>query len=122
MTNKGDKFVIEIDAVAKNPRGGNVYYVKGFNNLTLDDYAVKRLRKYTEPSEGQKALEHHLGYLDGRVTKLERAMSDLYDELDEMESEDEDVEEIELETFDDLLEFLFEHVKKEVREKNQKDK
>lgn len=44
MAKVGDKYVIEIDEVKELNRGcGNLNFVKGFNNLSLDDYAINRL-------------------------------------------------------------------------------
>lgn len=45
----GKKFVIELeDKVSENAKGEKLYFVKGFNNLSLDETALKKLTPYEE--------------------------------------------------------------------------
>lgn len=46
----GKKYVIELeDKVSENAKGEKLYFVKGFNNLSLDETALKKLTPYSEP-------------------------------------------------------------------------
>lgn len=43
------KYVIELeDKVSENAKGEKLYFVKGFNNLSLDETALKKLTPYSE--------------------------------------------------------------------------
>lgn len=43
------KYVIELeDKVSENAKGEKLYFVKGFNNLSLDETALKKLTPYEE--------------------------------------------------------------------------
>lgn len=45
----GKKYVIELeDKVSENAKGEKLYFVKGFNNLSLDETALKKLTPYEE--------------------------------------------------------------------------
>lgn len=46
----GKKYIIELeDKVSENAKGEKLYFVKGFNNLSLDETALKKLTPYNEP-------------------------------------------------------------------------
>lgn len=45
----GKKYIIELeDKVSENAKGEPLYFVKGFNNLSLDETALKKLTPYNE--------------------------------------------------------------------------
>lgn len=48
----GKKFVIELeDKVSENAKGEPLYFVKGFNNLSLDETALQKLTELKEEPE-----------------------------------------------------------------------
>ena len=52
------KYVIELeDKVSENAKGEKLYFVKGFNNLSLDETAIKKLTPYEEPAKEEHEFE-----------------------------------------------------------------
>lgn len=52
--NMAKKYIIELeDKVSENAKGEKLYFVKGFNNLSLDETVLKKLTPYEEKHEFQ---------------------------------------------------------------------
>ena len=49
MANVGDKYIIEIDRLIKQPNGSVLFGVKGFNALVFDQYGLDKLEKTGKP-------------------------------------------------------------------------
>lgn len=73
----GDKYVIEIGAVAELPDGKKKYFIKPFESLVFDRKGLEQLEKF----EKVTGCTYQTGYADGYDSALNDA-SDLIDYID----------------------------------------
>ena len=72
--NIGEKFIIEIAECSKGAESGNdIYRIKGFDTLTVNDKALKKLEAYTE-----KYDSYQDGYDEGHLVGYDKGISDMY--------------------------------------------
>ena len=79
----GDKYVIEIGAVAELPEGKKKYFIKPFESLVFDRKDLEQLEKF----DGLALKEYDLGYKKGFEDGKNEAIhnTDLIEELKQME-------------------------------------
>lgn len=62
----GDKYVIEIGAVAELPEGKKKYFIKPFESLVFDRKGLKQLEKFDRLALKEYDLGYKKGYEDGK--------------------------------------------------------
>lgn len=79
----GDKFIIEIGAIAELPDGKKKYFIKPFESLVFDRKGLEQLEKcnktWEEELDKQRKQAYIKGYYDARAKYLHPSANDNYE-------------------------------------------